>query len=317
MKTLVITAYLCGVTAVAAGSLIPLTGAPWTQGAAKDTLLPADSLTAKVDHLFAEWSGSDSPGCSLGVSRKGVLAYARGYGMANLETGTPITPASVFHVASISKQFTAMSVLLLAQQGRLSLDDEVRKHIAEWADAGNRLTIRHLLTHTGGLRDAFLLIELAAPRSDGGDPNDALVRILARQRGLNAPPGTEYHYSNAGYTLRAAIVQRVTRQSLRAFSEANIFEPLGMTHTHVHDDPSVIVANRASGYSRDSGGVRVALRADPGGLVGNTGLFTTAPDLNSCCGAQFAMASSWGATRFSLNTIGVRGLRFDRVTQSG
>lgn len=237
------------------------------------------STTAKVDALFAEWDRTDSPGCSLGVSQNGVVVYERGYGTANVELGRPITPASVFHVASVSKQFTAMSIVLLAQRGQLSLDDEARKFITELPDYGDPLTIRHLLTHTGGLRDEFLLRELTAPRDEHGDPNDALVSLLAHQRALNFSPGAEYQYSNAGYTLLATIVKRVSRQSLRAFADRNIFKPLAMTHTHVHDDPSMIVPDRASGYSRGSDGFRVAVRADPGGIVGNTGLFTTARDL--------------------------------------
>jgi len=137
--------------------------------------------TARVDKLFAQWDRADSPGCSLGVSKNGVLVYERGYGMANLELGVPITPASVFPAASISKQFTAMSILLLAKRGQLSLDNEVQKYIPEWADHGSRITIRHLLTHTSGLRDAFTLQGLAPPHEDGGDPNEALLKILARR----------------------------------------------------------------------------------------------------------------------------------------
>src|SRR5207245_2780564 len=141
--------------------------------------------------------------------------------MANLELGVPITPASIIHVASVSKQFTAMSIVLLAQPGKLSLDDELRKYIPEWAAHGSRTTIRPLLTHTSGLRDAFLLEGLAPPREDYGDRNDAIVRILARARGLNFTPGTEFQYNNGGYTLLANIVKRVSGQSLRAFADAN------------------------------------------------------------------------------------------------
>ncbi len=199
--------------------------------------------------------------------------------MANLESGVAITPASVFHVASISKQFTAMSILLLAQRGQLSLDDEARKYITELTDYGTPLTIRHLLTHTSGLRDAFLLQGMAAPREDDADKNDAIVKILSRQRALNSRPGTEFQYNNGGYVLLGVIVKRVSGQSLRAFTDVNIFKPLGMTRTHFHDDPR----DRAESHLRLSSGREhrptLAMRADPGGLVGNTGLFTTAGDL--------------------------------------
>src|SRR5207247_1064722 len=229
------------VIVVAIVSFIPLTVFAKEQHTAKVNPSPTESVAARVDKLFAEWNRSDSPGCSLAVSQNGVLVYERGYGMANLELGVPITPASVFHVCSISKQFTAMCILLLAQRGKLSLDDEVRKYIPEWPNYGSRLTIRHLLTHTSGLRDAFTLMGLAPPREDGADPNEAIVKMLARQRALNFTPGTEFQYTNGGYTLLGSIVKRVSGQSLRAFADANIFKPLGMRHTHFHDDPTMVV----------------------------------------------------------------------------
>lgn len=278
MRILAIAASFPVITAAATVSFIAPTVFGNEQQTARANPSPAESITAKVDKLFAEWNRSGSPGCSLGVSQKGVLVYERGYGTANLELGVGITPASVFQAASISKPFTAMSILLLAQRGQLSLDDEVRKHIPEWADQKSRLTIRHLLNHTGGLRDVFLLLELAAPRSDG-DLNERLVDILARQRGLNFTPGSEYEYNNGGYTLLAGIVKRVSGQSLRAFADANIFKPLGMTHTHFHDDVTMIVPNRAWGYHRGAEGLQLVATNEHSALVGNSGLFTTARDL--------------------------------------
>jgi CubicO group peptidase (beta-lactamase class C family) len=241
---------------------------------------PVESPNARVDALFAEWNKPDSPGCSVGVSQNGTVVYEHGYGMASLEHGVPITPATVFPVASISKQFTAMSIMLLAQQGKLSLDDEVWKYVPGWADREHGITIRHLLAHTAGLRDVFLLIELASPHVDGVNINDALMRILAHQRGLNFTPGSEFRYNNGGYNLLASVVKRVSGQSFRGFTDANIFKPLGMTHTHFHDDPSLIVPNRAWGYHRDAAGVRLARAGgDPGGVLGNSGLLTTVTDL--------------------------------------
>jgi len=238
-----------------------------------------DQTAASVDAVFAEWARPGSPGCSVGISRNGVPAYEHGYGMANIELGVGITPASIFHVASISKQFTAMSILLLAQRGLLSLDDEVRKYVTELPEYDSPLTLRHLLTHTSGLRDAFLLRELDEARDDSIGRSEVLVSLLARQRRLNFTPGAEYQYNNGAYALLATIVRRVSGQPLSAFADANIFKPLGMTHTHFHDDPSAIVPNRASGYQRGADGWRVALHGDLGRVVGNTGLFTTAHDL--------------------------------------
>ncbi len=236
-----------------------------------------EALAARMDKLFADWNRTNAPGCGVAVSRNGALIYERGFGMANLELGVPITPASIFPAASISKQFAAMSILLLAERGQLSLDDPVWKFIPEWADREHRITIRHLLTHTSGLREAFTLIGVGSPREDGLNVNDAITRGLARQRGLNFVPGTEFQYNNGGYNLLGTIVKRVSGQSLREFAQANIFEPLGMTHTHFHDDPAMLVPNRVTGYSRGKDGFRLA--RPEGGIVGNAGLFTTASDL--------------------------------------
>ena len=233
----------------------------------------------RVDALFAQWARPDAPGCSAAVSQGGNILYEHGYGMANVELGVPITPRTIFHAASVAKTFTAMSILLLAQRGKLSLDDDVRKYIPEFPEYRNRLTLRHLLSHTGGLRDVFELQALAAPGPGTRDPNDQFVDLLAHQRELNFAPGAEYQYNNGSYLLLATIVKRVSGQSLRAFAAANIFEPLGMRDTHFHDDPTEIIPNRASGYSPSDAGLRVATGADPGGIVGNAGLFTTARDL--------------------------------------
>lgn len=235
------------------------------------------SATDAVDQLFAKWNRQESPGCSLGISRNGAVVHERGYGLANLDLGVRITPATVFDAASISKQFTAMSILLLAQRGRLSLDDDVGKHIPDWGDRRHVITIRHLLTHTSGMRDAFLLQGLAPERP--GHINQQIVNVLSRARGFDFVPGSRFEYNNGAYTLLAAIVERVSGQPLPAFAEANIFKPLGMRHTHFHDDAARIVPQRATGYSRGANGFRVAVRTYTDVVVGNAGLFTTVGDL--------------------------------------
>ena len=236
----------------------------------------AATVEARVDRLFARWQRPDSPGCSVGVSRGGATVLERGYGTANLELGVAIGASSVFHVASVTKQFTAMSILLLAQDGRLSIDDDVRRHLPEWAGPPG-VTIRHLLTHTSGVRDAFLLIEMAAPDTSRS-PHDRLVALLTRQRGLSEPPGRRYVYNNGGYVLLAEIVARASGRSLRAFADERIFQPLEMRHTHMHDDPDRLVPRLATGYTRGGdGSLRLARRPD--GVVGNGGLVTTVGDL--------------------------------------
>jgi CubicO group peptidase (beta-lactamase class C family) len=240
---------------------------------------PAESVGRRVDKEFAEWDRKDAPGCSVAAMRNGVILYERGYGMANLELGAPITPAARFMVASISKPMTAMSILLLAEAGKLSIDDEVRKYVPEFSDNGKRMTIRHLLSHTSGIRDAYVLREFADPVDETTNRIDFLVRLLSRQKGLNFEPGAEFQYNNGAYTMLADIIRRVSGQPLGAFAEANVFKPLGMTHTRFHDDPAMLEPNRATGYHRDGSSWTIPVHSDMGRIVGNSGLFTTARDL--------------------------------------
>jgi CubicO group peptidase (beta-lactamase class C family) len=239
----------------------------------------ARSSGTNVDTLFAEWNRSDSPGCAVGISRNGAILYEHGYGMANLELGAPITTDTVFAIASISKPFTAMSVLLAAEHGQLSLDDEVQKYIPEWVDRDDHITIRHLLTHTSGLRDAFTLLGWVEPGESAGDQNEAIARMLARQRGLNFLPGTDYQYNNGGYNLLGGIIKRATGQSLRAFAAANIFKPLGMTHSSFRDDPTMLIPNRARGYTRHVDGWHLVMDTQGAGIVGNAGMYSSVGDL--------------------------------------
>lgn len=240
---------------------------------------PADSARARIDRVFAQWATTDGPGCAVGVAREGRLVHEAGYGMANLETATPITPASVFHVASVSKQFTAAAVLLLAKEGRLSLDDDIRKHLPEIPDYGHRITIRHLLTHTSGLRDQWDLLAMARGRFEENRITESdVLEIVARQKALNFAPGAEFLYSNTGYTLAAAIVKRVSGQSLRDFSEERIFRPLGMTQTQWQDDYTRVVRNRAAGYARRGDG-KWHVSLPNYDTYGATSLFSTVGDL--------------------------------------
>ena len=238
----------------------------------------SDTTTRAVDRVFAAWQSTDGPGCALGVSRNGRAVYEHGYGMANLETGTPITPSSIFHVASVSKQFTAAAIMLLARDGKLSLDDDVRKYIPELPDYGVRITIRHLLTHTSGLRDQWNLLALARGRFEEDRITEAdVMDIVPRQKALNFTPGAEYLYSNTGYTLAAVIVKRVSGKSLREFADERIFRPLGMTSTHFHDDYTMLVPGRTSAYASRGSGWRVSIPNYD--TYGATSLFTTVGDL--------------------------------------
>ena len=240
--------------------------------------LPADTR-ARVDAVFSRWDRTDSPGCALGISQNGREVYARGYGMSDLQHAIAITPQSIFHVASISKEFAAYSVALLAEDGRLTLDDDIRKYVPEIPDYGQVITIRHLIHHTSGLRDQWQLLGYAGWRF----PEDLIteqdvMRIVSRQQGTNFKPGAEWVYSNTGYTLLAVIVKRVSGKSLREFAQERIFAPLGMTSTHFHDDHAMIVLGRTSAYEpRPGGGWKISIPVFD--TYGATSLFTTAGDL--------------------------------------
>lgn len=260
----------------------------WAQPAAPIT----PETAQRIDAVFAPWDNTRSPGCALGVSQNGNPVYSHGYGMSNLEYDVPITPDSIFDVGSVSKQFTAFSIALLASDGKLSLDDDVRRYLPELPDYRQKITIRHLLTHTSGLRNAYDLLGLAGWRVGDGNPGvtfaasplhepvteDDVLRMAARQKSLDFVPGAEFLYNNAGYTLLAVIVKRVSGQSLREFAEARIFRPLGMLHTQFLDDRGMIVRQRTSAYQALlGGGWRTHIPVSP--IVGPTGLYTTVGDL--------------------------------------
>ena len=246
---------------------------------ARRQTLPPD-VAKQVDKVFEKWNRPDSPGCALGIYKDGQIVYKRGYGMANLNDDVPITPATVFHVASMSKQFTAASILLLAQQGKLSLDDDVHKYIPELPDFGESITLRHLLHHTSGLRDQWPLLELAGWRySQDLITDDDVMSVLVRQQALNFKPGEKYMYSNSGFTLLAIIVKRVSGMSLREYITKNIFEPLGMTHTHFRDDHEEVIKHDALGYEQDGKDKPFRMNLTNFDTAGATSLHTTVEDL--------------------------------------
>ncbi len=238
-----------------------------------------DSLAAQTDQLFAQWDNPDSPGCVCAVMRDGEVVYNRAFGMANLELDVPLTPQSVFSIASVSKQFAAASIALLALRGQLSLDDDIQTYLPEMADFGDTLRIRHLVHHTSGLREAAVLLRLAGRTSQDYGNNDRRLAMLSRQRTLNSRPGEEYRYNNSNYLLLVKIVERVSGKSLREFAEENIFAPLGMANTQFGDDNyRRIVKNRVQGYGpRAQGGLQRYLSEFA--PVGPSGLLTTAEDL--------------------------------------
>lgn len=238
---------------------------------------PAGPTAAEVDKIFAQWDKPNTPGCALAVLRDGRVAYERGYGSASLQLGVPVSASSVFNVGSISKQFTAMSVLLLARQGKLSLDDDVRKYVPEVPDFGTPVTLRHLMHHTSGLRDFPEMLQMAGWRTGDINTEKDVLDMVSRQRTLNHGPGEEFLYTNTGYLLLAVVVRRVSGQPLREFASANIFKPLGMNDTHFYDDHRAVVNGLADGYLPEGGGFVKWMPADD--HAGSSNLFTTVVDL--------------------------------------
>lgn len=239
----------------------------------------ASELQRKVDQVFAPFDKPDSPGCALGVVRDGEFIYKKGYGMASLELGVPVTPESVFYMGSVSKQFTAASVVLAAEQGFLSLDDDIRKFVPEIPSYGKTITIREMLHHTSGMRDVLGLLLLAGRNFEDIHPTAELLDLLSRQKALNYQPGDEFLYSNTNYFLMSVVIHRATGKTLTQFADENIFKPLGMAHTRFYEDHTVVVPGRIPAYEPLPGN---SFRVDWStnfDKVGDGGLLSSVDDL--------------------------------------
>ena len=211
-----------------------------------------EQASARVDQIFADLQKPGSPGCALGIFRDGHILYAKGYGLASVEGNTPITPKTVFDIGSTSKQFTAASIVLLEQQGKLSVNNDVRKYLPELPDYskeyGRKITILNLLNHTSGLRDYLDLLQFSGVNEGSVTTDDDALALIIRQKHLDFAPGSEWAYSNTGYFLLSVIVKRVSGMTLRQFASQNIFQPLEMTHTIFRDDHTLLIPNRALAY---------------------------------------------------------------------
>ena len=238
---------------------------------------PTDAR-AKVDKIFERYNHTDSPGCVAGATIDGATVLSSAYGMADLEHGIALAPESILEPGSIAKQFTAASVLLLVQQGKLSLDDDVRKYIPEVPDYGTPITIRHLINHTSGLRDWGSVAAIGGwPRTTREYTHAHVLETIGRQKSLNYPPGAEYSYTNTGFNLAAILVSRVSGKPFPEFVREHIFVPLGMTSTQWRDDFRRIVRNRAVAYQPAGTTFRQDMPFED--VFGNGGLLTTAGDL--------------------------------------
>ncbi len=235
-----------------------------------------DNLALRTDSVFRAFDRTDSPGCALGVYQNGAIRYARGYGMASLEHAVPLSPRSVLDVGSISKQFTAMSMLLLAQEGKFSLDDPIRKNFPEMPPYAERVTWRRALSQTSGLRDLWVLWGQTG-RTFQGDSVDA-VHVIVSSAEPNYEPGERYLYTNSGWILAAQTVYRLTGKSLAQFAEERIFGPLGMRDTRYLADRNAVIPSLAESYSPRGKDFRVARNNYDGAIMGPGAVHTTIED---------------------------------------
>ena len=234
---------------------------------------------AVIDAIFAAWDLPESPGCALAVAQDGALVYSRGYGYANLDYDIPITPQTVFDVASVTKQFNAASLSMLALEGKLSLDDNIRKWLPELPEYEWPITLRHMLHHTSGLRDYLNLFPLAGRGDYYPISHEQILAMMSRQRALISPPGEQYRYSNTAYMLLAQVLERAGGKTLGEMTQERIFEPLGMAGSKMYENLEEIIPRRATGYDRDDEGHSRIVHNYNFDVAGDGQLYSTMEDL--------------------------------------
>lgn len=241
-------------------------------------LFAQEEKEKQVDKLLEKWDTPNYPGCAITIVKDSEIIYKKCFGQSNLEYDIPITSSTVFHAASVSKQFTAFAIALLVKENRLSLDDDICKYLPELPDFGQTITIRHLLHHTSGLREQYTLLKISGVEVVDWISNDHVLKLVQQQKELNFNPGDEIVYCNTGYTLLAEIVERVSGQTFNEFTTEKIFKPLGMDHTFFYDDLQRIVKNKAYPYimDTDENFYKGILNYT---TVGATGLTTTIDDM--------------------------------------
>jgi CubicO group peptidase (beta-lactamase class C family) len=234
----------------------------------------------KVDGLFKEWQKPSEPGGAVAIVKDGQLIYSKAFGIGDLEHNIPITPHSVFYIASVSKQFVAFSILLLEEEGKLSLEDEVQKYFPDFPRYEKPIRIKHLIHHTSGLRDFSTLWDLQGKNYLEDISEGEVYKLICRQKALNFLPEEEYMYSNTGYFLLGKIVEKASNQKLKDFARENIFTPLGMKDTVFLDDNRQLIKNRVFSYEKaaDSGTFYNVIRRYD--LVGSGGIYSSVEDLS-------------------------------------
>jgi CubicO group peptidase (beta-lactamase class C family) len=270
----------------AADGIYTITVAPFEEGTGEYSItlggaevLSNDPETRVTQVVKASLGGDEkTPGVAIAVQRDGKLVYSKGFGYADMEQNAKITPLTVFHIASVSKQFTAFAIATLADQGKINLDDDIRKYLPELHDFGTPITVRQLAHHTSGLRDQWSLLTMAGWRMDDVITMPQILRLVSKQTELNFKPGDEHVYCNTGFTLMGEIVKRVSHETFPNWCKKNIFDPLGMKNTLFYDDHERIVENRAYSYHRDNNGLKKSVLSYAN--AGATSLFTTVEDLS-------------------------------------
>lgn len=232
----------------------------------------------QIDSLFQVWNQPNHPGGTIGVMKNGKTIFLKAYGLASLDYLIPTSTETIYNTASVSKQFTSMGIVLLHLQGKLSVDDDIRKYVPELPDFGETITIRHLMHHTSGLRSLHALLGLAGWRSDDRRDNEDLYRFMERQQDLNFKPGEEYLYCNTGFMYLAKIIETVTEEKFTPWMKYNVFEPLGMYNTYVEDQYSRVIPQNATSYNgnMEDGFDRAIAFWD---YVGSGNMHSTVPDL--------------------------------------
>ena len=240
----------------------------------------ATATEDQMDHLVAQMVKPNGPGCAILVVDEGQIVFERAYGIADMDTGRPVTTATAFNIGSITKQFTAACIALLAEEGKISLDDDLRRYVPELPTYEAPIQIKHLIFHTSGVRDLAVLSFLQGHPVDETPSESVLLDLLARQKELNFRPGETHSYSNSGYFLLGLVVQRVTGMSVGAYAERHLFDPLGMMRTSYYRDPERIGENVAIGHAAEGEGrYRLTNVAPDTRDSGFGGIYTTVEDL--------------------------------------
>lgn len=246
-----------------------------------ERLEPVETDPSRLaDQLMARYDRDDTPGGVISVFKDGQTLFSRAYGMANLSYDIPFQVDTVTNIGSTSKQFTAFAIMLLQEQGLLSLDDDIREHVPELPQFDEIVTVRHIITHTSGLREFLNLLSMSGRRLDHGDyiARNEIIGIIQRQPALQNSPGSEWNYNNTAYALAALIVERISGQTFTEFMNDNVFGPIGMQDSLVRSSPEHIVKNNSAGYISNPDGGYLEAR-DLGGAVGAGSIYTTVGDL--------------------------------------